>query len=350
MSGSTHPTQERIIGFDLIRTWALYAITVYHCTWTFWPDGKTPIWPSLGWKLFIADGAYISSYSGFTLVLLASFLLGMKPRAFAGKPWLPLFIVGAWVVFSVILALREDRPFSMWWDVYSLLFVGFSSGDYLLLGASKHRVLWVLGASAVTLLIPFWWLEPYLPFGNYWKAIWVGVCPDDYSDWPVLPWIALCWGGMALGRLMKMRPDWRVSYRRGEIWGWVVIVPWFLGAAVVYSATPLGDGWACYMFRQPPYIFWGYLAGLLLLMRVSLIPEVQSKLAEANGALWVSNLHLNRHFFLAYFVQFCLCFGVGGWINSMAVPPGYIYDVGFFSALIGTEVATRVLVKIGKSL
>ncbi|MEO0813103.1 MAG: hypothetical protein AAFY60_09595 [Myxococcota bacterium] len=167
-AADTDWARERLIGFDLIRTWAFVAIVVYHCVWFFWPTLEGPPVPmETPFAHFIMDiYSRHFSFSGITLVFITGFLFGLKRQIFAGKWWLPFFLLGGWVAFSLILMLHDGGPFRMAWDVYPLLIVGTLSG-MLLYRTESRRLLWsVFTLMAVALSVPFWLLEDQLPFGH----------------------------------------------------------------------------------------------------------------------------------------------------------------------------------------
>ncbi|MEM6531368.1 MAG: heparan-alpha-glucosaminide N-acetyltransferase domain-containing protein [Myxococcota bacterium] len=339
----TNP-RERLILLDWLRLWAFLAITVYHGTWILWPTkaGPPDPFPTAYW-VFVSEFAYHSSYSGFTIVFVTAFVLGLKPRVFNGKRWLPLFLVGGWIVFSAILWLREPGGFVVAWDIYPFLIVTFIVSD-VLLGRMSTSGRWIaVAGSTLTLLIPFWKLQEVLPLSDAWTMVLVGICPEDFADWPLFPWSALVFGGLALGQLYRDRPPSTDMRVRAWEWAWIALATFaFVWVNPHYYATPLGDGWTCYMFRRSPVLFWCYFVGILAIIRLSVDPSVQRWLSNNPIARFPSRLGINQRFFAAYLSHYLFLAGFALLFRASLVEHPILYDVSHGATVVLCELTARL--------
>lgn len=335
--------RERFVGLDWLRLWAMLAILVWHGTWFFWPEVQGPPdpFPTAFWRMLSAFAHY-SSYSGFTVVFVTAFLLGQKDSVFGRKRWLPLFLFVGWIVFSVVLAVRDGGHWTQAWDVYPFLLVTLVVGDFALRRLTPAMLRAATLLSFAFLLIPFWRLQSSIPGPPYLVSVLVGLCPDDYADWPLLPWSFLVWGGMGWGALLR-RGHFPRTLRNIEL-PFVALGLAALGyAAVDYGQCPLGDFWSCYVFRRPPWVFMAYLFGIASLVRVAVDPRVGRCLSSSALLSWPSRLGINRHFFLAYLTHYLALFAISAVILAAKTPKLWVYDLGFLVALAATELIPRYL-------
>lgn len=322
---------QRLLGLDLIRLLCFVGIVVFHSTWVIWkgPFGPPDPLPTAIWTYALLY-ARVFAFSGFVIVFLTSFLIGTSWGAERKCGWGRVrtsarislapklyFILGAWLTFCLCVYLREG-VFHLMWDVYPLLFVGIVSGRTLLRFPSKRLGFFVMIAGAM-LSVPFWTfsVEKLLPF--WWGEVFFGHCPEDYADWPLLPWIGLVWLGMIGGKTfaekLKESGGSAFRFRKSEwlIWGPGLCM--FIVFSDAYFHTLLGDGWACYTFRQSPPVFWGHFLFWAFLVRLSFHPRVQRFLNETRLFTWVSHLAISRSFYLAYLTHFLLIFALVGLLD-----------------------------------
>jgi hypothetical protein len=335
------PDTERLIGIDWLRLWAFLAITVFHGSWFFWPEvlGPPDPLPTALWRVLSAFAHY-SSFSGFTVVLVTAFLLGRKRDVFDGKRWLPVFLLGGFVLFTLLLTWREGR-FSFAWDVYPFLLLSFVSGDWILRKLPERYLLAFALTCVALVCVPFWGLRESIPGSPLLVSVLVGLCPEDYADWPLLPWVFLVWWGLAWGRIMRNRR----AESDALLWPLVVVAAsGLVSAAVYFGRTPLGDLWACYNFRPPFAIAIELFVGLAAALHLTTLRPVNAWLSRHSWTSWPSKLAINRHFFLAYVVHYVALFFVGELVQGDRL--GLVgYDLGWVVAVGAAELVPRLVMR-----
>jgi hypothetical protein len=110
-----------------------------------------------------------------------------------------------------------------------------------------------------------------------------------------------------------------------------------------YYATPLGNEFACSVFRRPPLELWAHELWIFWIVRLSLLPSVQTALARAAVPRWISRRAINRRFFISYFVHYPLCFAAA----ALAAQAGVLfspwsYIAAFTACVLATEWSTVV--------
>jgi hypothetical protein len=338
-------TTQRIFGFDLLRTVVFLAIIIFHSSWVllaYDPNPRPDLEPNLLMNVLFYY-AQMLTLGGHVILCLTSLLFGMRARAFwhHWRTWLGLLL--AWVVFALLLWLREGGDFHLAWEVYPLLALGWST-SYVLIFRGRTSALLTLACSLLLLTQAWWDWEFFAHLPPYAQEVLVGRCPEDYADWPVLPWLGLVWASVACGYLLRTAQD--LSLRRWELplWGGVV-VGWALNYQGDYYVA-LGDAFACELFRRPVLIRWTQLGLLALCLRVSVMPQVQAQLGRCAVVRWISSLASNQRFYAAYFVHYVLIF-----IFFVVQKYFELYGVQWFNTLayggmpIFTEIATRLVGK-----
>ena len=341
----------RYLGLDLLRLISFQAIVVYHAAWVLWssPLGPPDPLPTAIWQL---SSIYARSFafSGFTIAFLCSFLSGFHQRISEKRAWLPAFLLFGWVVFCFCTSLKEVNEFHLTWDIYPLLAFGFLTGRIFGHAPVKLRVSMLLVCFAL-LWVPFWelgWGE-HLPLWA--EEVLVGRCPQDYADWPILPWLFLIWSGVLSGSLARYSVDMHgptvMRVRRGEPLLWVGIVVVFIHFSGAYYHTSVGNGWSCFTFRQEPKLFWAHFLFWALLMRLSLILGVQRYLTSLAWVRWLSNMAISRRFFVAYLLHFLVMFALIGTLTSdVRAVPLWLADVVVLAVLPFTELSNRTMGKL----
>lgn len=341
---------KRFYGLDLIRSIAFLAIIVFHGTWSLWldPSGPPDPFPTRIWRFF-EFYARTFAFSGFTILFLTSFLVGFKENAYKKKYWLPFFLLLGWMFFSFCTFLKE-KTYSFSWDIYPLLGIGFLSG-FILLKQSRILKLLILSLSLSTLMIPIWELDIFYKAPVFLQRVLIGQCPEDYADWPLIPWISLIWLGLLLGQWTQEQSrkySWEFfRFRKLEIPLGIFILFCYWVHKDTYFYTQLGDGWACYTFRQSPYKFWTHLLFWALCIRVSLNPSVQNFLSQFKFLRFISRLYINRYFFLSYLTHYLVLFTLIGLLDpEQKAQTGWILDTIILLTMPLTEILTRFFINL----
>ncbi len=325
-------------GIDLLRTLSFFCITTYHsyATFIFVPYNPAD-WAGTPMPLIDALPRAFP-FSGFTIVAIYAFLSGLRNRPLPLKR--PLIAVIPGLLLLMLIYSDFDRWEIFWeWDIYHYLLVSLLS---LLLLSRTKALAYAFGAlGGVLLLFPLWnWIPASslpLPLAH---AL-VGICDSDgRGGWFLLPWIGFPWLFFALGRFWNRLPS--VSYR--ELFFWAP--PLLLGTLTwgSYFGVDIGPGFYCFMFRQPPYVFWGHFLWITFVLRLSATPGAQAFLERFAFLRWLSGLRINRHFGLAYLLQLFWL-----WLGSLFLLPalgarGCFYL--FVPLLIPfTELSMRALTK-----
>ncbi|MEM6559613.1 MAG: hypothetical protein AAF605_07490 [Myxococcota bacterium] len=340
----------RLIGLDLIRTWAFFAIVLWHTSWFARPL-NVPAHADSGAPVFDA-ALFLSrywSFSGITIVFLTSFLAGLASRPFGRKPWLPWFLGAGWIGFSAIISHREQSGFRLTWDVYPLLFVGLLTGWFIYRIRSNKALLFLLSICAAMLTLPFWRLAPTLPLSRIMIEILVGRCP--VADWPIFPWLFLIWGGLASGRLyVDVRDNMDASFlelRRAEGVACIAAIATMVYVMPHWATVPVNDSFSCFTLRQPPRHFWGFFVGIIALVRLSLAPSIQEWLSRRRWANALSHMAFNRRFFLSYLVHYVAIGGMTTLGRKVEIMDASWYldltlTVAYASAILVPSTITRL--------
>ncbi len=345
------PPQERLVGLDLIRIFCFFCIVAFHVSTALWPydafpDRAFPVVLSV-----ISKIARVGDFSGFAVLFLTSFLAGIKGRSpLKHRNFFSLFLFFSWIVFNFLTWLQEGDDFQVVWDIYPLILIGYLSADRLLF---SYRMLsfCTVGLSVLWLSMPVWQWSPIMDFFPLGKKIIFGLCPDDYADWPILPWIGLIWIGLFLGKTYNMlhirygSSFWRMRF--WEVFIWPPLCFFFLLYHPLYVENPLGSKWSCYIFRQPPFAFWSQMGFLFLLVRVSLIASVKKLLSDHSFFTWVSALFINRAFYFAYFIHYLFIYVLVGLMKDNSwLPKNYTILLIFLLTFLTTEWCTRFFLKL----
>ncbi|RYZ73011.1 MAG: hypothetical protein EOP05_10440 [Proteobacteria bacterium] len=302
------PPQKRWVGIDLVRLISLFAITVHHFIWVIWytPD-LTPVRGFLGWDLVEAYARFLS-FSGHSILFLSCFLIGYSEIK-ALKTWrVVIFVAAGWILFCSFE--KGENPVFWAWDIYPLIVFGLASGA-LLKQLSKKAVYAIGLLGFLMTWIPFWEFSAFDSLSLQWRHWLVGDCSVDLADWPILPWAGFIWAPYALGVWVRDRltrglsnPLARFTKPEAAFWliGCVVAFP-NLGA---FYKIILGPSFACYSFRQPPYIFWSHFIYVLFVLRLTVVDRVQNVLVKVRGLRLVSRLKVSTSFGLFYLVHYTL--------------------------------------------
>ncbi len=343
-------TPSIVHGFDLLRSAVFLAIMIFHFSWALFaydpyprPD-LTPNWLTQPAYYY----AQMLTLGGHVILCLSSLLFGLRLRPFAERMRTWLGLLAAWLAFAGFLHLREGGSFHLAWDVYPLVALGWSS-SYLLIFRSRRAAFITLCFSLLLLSQSFWEWPLFTKLPLYGQEVLVGRCPEDYADWPVLPWIGLVWASVAVGYLLRFVKDFSLRARELPLWLGVVLV--FCHYYEPHYYIDLGDAFACALFRRSLAVRGAQLALLALILRIALIPEVQGALQRRAFIRWLSTLACNRRFYLAYFIHYMLIFCFFA-LQEFFVLYGaqWFYALALGSLPFLTEITTRVVGKHPLSL
>jgi hypothetical protein len=315
------PDDRRFYGLDVVRLVSFFAIATHHVSLVHYTTKTIEIAER---SLVIRATEQVSrvlSFSGFTVCFLTSILTAYSGSSLAKRARLFAFLSVGWVVFSSLM--NANDPSWLVWDVYPLIMVGVLTATLAeMAGAGVVRVLALLG---YLMLWVEWWelgVGPALP-SRLAIALGFADCMDGGIEWPVLPWIGLVWCGYGIGREIRVwrasavaraavspgkRDVLQISRLEAGIWGALIVagIP-LLGS---FYHINLGRFFSCEAYRQPPLTWWAHFLWPLALMRLSLDPRVNARLAKSRVCRWISGLAVSRKFWLAYILNYLLCYVV----------------------------------------
>jgi hypothetical protein len=341
----------RLHGLDYIRLISFFAIATFHVSLIHY---HTPAIDIAEQSLVIKATEQISrvlSFSGFTICFLSSLLTAFSGSSLTKRIRLFAFLLVGWTVFSALMSTPEDT----WlvWDIYPLIFSGILLCT--LVQARSEKVLRALGILGFCMLwVPFWEfghlvalpaaLQTTLGFSD---------CATDVVEWPVFPWLGLVtfgyWAGNEARRKWQSsdRSFFRISSKEGAFWA-VALAASTLEFGNFYGIK-LGSAFACEAYRQPPVIWWSHFLWPLAMIRLSFDPRVQDWLGRFRLSRFVSNLAINRKFWLAYFTNYLFCY-----VLSMLVTWSEVERTEWNTTVIAfiavflvpmTEVLVRIIIR-----
>lgn len=293
---SPNPADERLILIDLVRWFSFYAIVVYHLTSALWSRyGLTAIPFRGAWLWPLESFGRALAFSGFTVLFLSFFLMGMRGRRSRKARSLPLILAGFMVLWWLTAA---DYPYL--WDIYPFLLCAWAATVL----TRRWPAHWLMVISAAGLSLPLWRLEGLFPAGL--ATVITGACGTraDLGDWPLLPWVLWPVFAHSAGRFAASRSDGWAALHRGETLVWVAMLAAsapFLGG---YYATPLGEEFGCFVFRQSATVFWAHMIWIFAAVRCAFLKAVQRPLSARPWARALSDSPVNRGFFIVYFSHF----------------------------------------------
>ena len=296
---------ERIHAIDFIRLFIYLAIASFHFQDIVWfNQGYIFSSNSLAWHL-TEQYARTFSYGGQIVVLITFFLIGFRENT---KQKLKSVLYGS-LVASILMdfANYTKNGSLLIWDIYPLIFTGTL---ILLLSIyfSKNFSL-VLGVLGILMLnIKFWEKLNNVELAFKLKIALVGDCNSLFADWPILPWIGLIWFSFALGQwcYSNLNSCSLNTISKIEIFLWLI----FLSFSVVffnsYRNVPTNDNWACFVFRQEPYLFISQLILYIFLIRISLLKKINDIFSQFKISILVSRLQLSKNFGLFYLTHYLI--------------------------------------------
>jgi len=345
--------KERLIALDLLRFFSYWAIVVFQAVLFYFYTPEMPFLDVSPILKFFDHYARFLAFSGFTIVLLSSFLITYSRDLSFARARLFGAIALGWFVLSLFMS---DGAW-LSWDVYSLYFAGLA---FYMLFKRGHFILGCLGLGL--LWIPFWSFDSWRQFLSVDAQHVFGLAPcagREITEWPLLPWIGLVWVGSSLGSLARTRRGRENGYVRwpeGLVWGGLLLASMPQWGA--YFNIRIGPYFSCDAFRQTPATFWSHMIGPLLIMRLAFDPRVQRFLARQSFARSISGLAISRHFWLAYIVQYVYVLLLiaflqacraawPGWYGEMEVA---ICEFVGLTLIIQNEGLTRGALRLGQWL
>lgn len=346
------PPQKRWVGIDLIRLISIFAITVHHFIWVIWytPD-LTPVRGFLGWDIVEAYARFLS-FSGHSILFLSCFLIGYAEIK-ALKTWrVILFVAAGWILFCSFET--GENPVFWTWDIYPLIVFGLASGT-LLKQVSKKAVYALGFLGLIMTWIPFWEFAAFNSLSLQWRHWLVGDCSVDLADWPILPWAGFIWAPYALGvwirdRVAKGRTNPLSKFTKLEAAFWIVAGVIALPNLGAFYRIILGPSFACYSFRQPPYVFWSHFIFVLFFLRLTVVDKVQSALIQVSTLRVLSTLKVSTSFGLFYLVHYTLIELCRAFLRipiQSNIPFSFLV---FILILPTTEILVRILEALAKKI
>lgn len=345
---------KRDLGFDLIRLLSFLAISVHHFIWVVWYTLDVPA--SQQSSLWMATETYarLLSFSGHTILFLSCFLIA-RAEIQSRKTWnVVLWVLFGWLLFC--LFEMGANPVFWIWDIYPLIALGLASALLLRKVMSKSSrypplLISFVALSFLLTWIPFWNWPQFKALDLQWRHWLIGDCNVDLADWPILPWIGFAWmayglGAYALYYSQKNQKKWLSQFYFVEYFVWPLLIALAIPNLGAFYHIILGPQFACFSFRQEPFIFWSHFICVIFFLRLSLWLPVQNFLAQFSLIRWISGLKISTHFGIAYLVHYVLieaCKLFGFKLNS---PDIYWAFLCLVLILPATELCVRGLVAI----
>jgi hypothetical protein len=326
---------------DLVRTLAFFCIVGFHDYSAFIYVKYNPeLWHHT--PMFLMEFLpRVFPYSGFTIVAIYAFLAGLKARPIDLRRPMKFVIPG---LLFLMLAYSELHKLDLFWewDVYHYLVVALFTLAWL--SRNRRRTLLFGAIGATFMLFPLWDSFPASRLPVLLRHVLVGVCDvEGRGGWFLLPWIGFPWIFLAMGRLLEGGRE--VSRREGILWAVPLAAGLFTWGS--YFGVDIGPGYYCYIFRQPPPIFWGNFVWFAFYLRISADPRVEAWLAKNRLVQWISALAINRYFGLAYLIQL-FWFWLGEASMLPWIGPRASFYAGYLLILPLTEAGTQAVVRIAR--
>ncbi len=345
------------IGLDIIRFIAIICVVYYHAYEILYDKDIVPF-PAPFLKIM-----KVLTISIFTIIILLSFLYGLKP--FSKKRGKRLFFLLP-LGFIALFFTQGDKPFITFytnWDIFLFLSVGILSLYFLQKCPKLILPFSVIGF--ILLWLPIWnWFPQVQPglelmwenfskgrsFPNQFglKNMLIGYCVKGQHGgaFPIFPWIGLMWLCYGLGVWVKKRVGLMAKWRKKEIFIWlflfIIAFPQWGG----YYHIPMGAGFYCFMLRQSPLVFWSHFIVILFFIRLSLISSVNAYLSQFKIARGLKALAWTRAFGICYVTHFIF---IG--LYTVLIPVQYSethWIMGTLWALVSTELFIRLVFCLAK--
>jgi len=296
------PKSPRYFFVDFVRFFSMIAIAHFHLhEATFFENAHHFEHGFL--EVYIEPYSRFMAFSGFSIVLLSYFLIGLK--GLSSKKLVQLVSVAGAGALLIFLIFGTSKLSSLEWDIYP--FIGVSSLVIALLSQAP-RLLYAIAffGFAILFLPPEFWDFPSLQNSFYYNAVFGNYWIQGMGSWPLLPWLGVPTTSYALGYYLRSNPQVfsslsKISYR--EICFWVVPIlmgTYYWGA---FFEVPIGPDFYKFVHRMPRLPLFSHLVVVVFLMRLGLVHAINKRIEEIPSLRWISRLYLNRKFFLFYIVS-----------------------------------------------
>lgn len=330
-----------LYGLDIIKFIAIINIINYHMYEALFYEDRPPFEESL---VETINRAF--SISIFVIITLLSFLYGFKsPSKKRWKKLLILLPLGC----VVLLLTQGDVPLTDLytdWDIFGFLIISILSLYFL----NKLKLIMPAAFIGFILLsIPLWEWFPHE--GSYLKNIFIGNCIKDKpgNAFPLFPWIGLIWLCYGLGVWTKDKGlKYLSKWQKKEIIIWCVLLIIASPQWGAYYHTPIGPGFYCFMLRQAPIIFWSHFIVILLLIRLSLIHNINHFLSQIKICHGLHSLAWIRSFGICYITHF-IFIALYQILLPIKTSETHVF-MGTVQAFILTEISVRVFTYLKKNI
>jgi len=342
----------RYYGIDMLRLWSFIPILAFHGQSFIWDANNVPLSGAVPALALFEYLCRLLSFSGFTIVGLTGFLMGLNVRRSVQRLKLFALLLVAWIIFC-LLSMAFRQQFEVDWDVYPLVILGVLSAGLFTEKFSR------LGSGIIACLgfcllwIPFWKLAGHFDFGsNINNVLGIAVCSEEIAEWPVFPWIGLVWFGFGCGGLVRkglVSGSDKFVFKRRELLFWLCLLVVSFPHLGKMAAVPFGEEWGCAIYRFEPEVFWSHLVWPMFFVRLALCPRWNSIFKKSFFCRYVSDLAISRYFGLAYFIGFLEAYLVGIFCRHVAFGTDY-YNMAVpicaYTMLPLCELLTRLVINL----
>lgn len=333
---------ERIYGFDLIRTASFLAIALHHFGTELW---NLPVFTPFAEVNFVWTALEVFSrtisFSGHTILFLSTFLIGHTSK----KNEKALKLIPVLIFFWLLSSIIDYVPGGIFWawDIFPLIATGLGA-IAIVHKVSRWPNLFLILTGFILLCIPFWEFRPMIELPLFLRQILIGDCLNNLSNWPVLPWIGLVFLGYGIGKAIQ-----NISLKLNEDLSKMELLFWpmlLVGCSMYwgpYYRIISGNQFSCNGMRQAPIVFFAHIIPMIFLIRISMINSINNYFSQNAFVQKISNLQINKKFGMAYFCHFLvidiLIYFAG--INIAASPK--ISATVAIGILIITEISLRII-------
>lgn len=331
--------EKRLWLIDLLKPFSMISIVVFHFNEFIFEGDFHPLRAK---TIFFNHVTYFSEYTSFsgqTIVSIASFLFGLRGFSPAGKDLvklLGLFLVG----YAVInMAYYNAEAFTkFYWDIYPFLFVACLT---LLLIKDSRLLVGLCTVLGALLLI-----YPYQPWSQMEgevlltrEVLW-GYCTKSFtSSWPLFPWIGLVWLFFGLGRFIHWSKELRqrlsvMGRREGLLLG--VLFAASLPFYCYFEGVPYGSSLYCAILQAPALTAWSYMFFIALVFRLAFVESV-NRFCETNKILQIVLQSAWVKFFGPSYIFHILVLGVLAPFQTVIESSPWLFDGALLTVFLSVE-------------
>ncbi len=336
-------SKERYFSVDLIRLLSMVAIAHFHLhEATFYTNEHHTSHAFFEWPL--EPFSRFMAFSGFTIVFLSYFLIGLK--GLTAKKMKQLLIVAFIGTLLIVGVFFDGEVLLLEWDIYpfiataSLLIFLLSRIPYALFVGSIGSVI-MIALPPQTWVFPQWqnqWFYGPL-FGNYHLV--------GEGSWPLIPWMGLPILAFSLGRFLRRHPekqDTLKSIGRIEIlfWGLALVASSFYWGAFYH--VQVGSDFYKFVQNVPRIPWLAHMIFVFLSIRLGFVQPINLWAQKTPSVAWISKLYLNQRFFFFYIVNWFLI-GLFSNFENFYMDYWPIFDLVVFGLFPLTEFLCHCLTK-----